>query len=286
MVKFFSQIGLFAILVLVVLWGSPVAAQNDGPADGPPGIMSVSDIGGTGGLPDSVDAFGTNQQWAFLHASQWMPWNNTAGGIGYGGSGYIYPLASGDDFWAQLRLPIGAQVNWIHWYVYDNDPACGWYLSFTRYEGSEGTPGPQIDVMVNQSTTDPETPGYVRLNTDLSASPQMIGSWEDINGDGLYHYTAYVLTAELLGCGGGNNLRLFGAGFNWSRVVSPAPASATFSDVPVGSFGFKHVEALSASGITAGCGGGNFCPNNTLTRVEMAVFLAKALGLHWDGTMF
>jgi hypothetical protein len=63
--------------------------------------------------------------------------------------------------------------------------------------------------------------------------------------------------------------------------VSPAPASATFADVPVGAFGFQHVEALAASGITGGCGGGNFCPNEPLTRVQMAVFLAKALGLHW-----
>jgi len=65
--------------------------------------------------------------------------------------------------------------------------------------------------------------------------------------------------------------------------VSPAPATATFTDVPVGSFGFKHVEALAASGITAGCGGGNFCPDREITRVEMAIFLAKALGLHWPG---
>jgi hypothetical protein len=65
--------------------------------------------------------------------------------------------------------------------------------------------------------------------------------------------------------------------------VSPAPATATFSDVPVGAFGFKHVEALAASGITTGCGGGNFCPDREITRVEMAIFLAKALGLHWPG---
>ena len=46
---------------------------------------------------------------------------------------------------------------------------------------------------------------------------------------------------------------------------------------------FQHVEALATSGITAGCGGGNFCPDHPLTRGQMAVFLAKALGLHWPG---
>jgi hypothetical protein len=63
--------------------------------------------------------------------------------------------------------------------------------------------------------------------------------------------------------------------------VSPAPAMATFADVSTGHPFFQFVEALAASGITAGCGGGNFCPDAPLTRGQMAVFLAKALGLHW-----
>lgn len=67
----------------------------------------------------------------------------------------------------------------------------------------------------------------------------------------------------------------------WHRTVSPAPASPTFTDVPTSDPGFQYIEALVASGVTAGCGGGNFCPNATLTRRQMAVFLAKALGLNW-----
>ena len=69
--------------------------------------------------------------------------------------------------------------------------------------------------------------------------------------------------------------------------VSPAPATATFNDVPTSDPAFQFIEALSASGITAGCGGGNYCPDASLTRRQMAVFLSKALGLHWpDGTSF
>ncbi|MEW6335821.1 MAG: S-layer homology domain-containing protein, partial [Acidobacteriota bacterium] len=43
--------------------------------------------------------------------------------------------------------------------------------------------------------------------------------------------------------------------------VSPAPGTATFADVPTSHPFFQYVEALAASGITAGCGGGNYCPN-------------------------
>ena len=65
--------------------------------------------------------------------------------------------------------------------------------------------------------------------------------------------------------------------------VSPAPAGATFSDVPPDHPFFQFVEALAASGITGGCGGGKYCPDAPLTRGQMAVFLAKALGLSWAG---
>ena len=65
--------------------------------------------------------------------------------------------------------------------------------------------------------------------------------------------------------------------------VSPAPATATFADVPTSSGQFRFVEALVAAGITSGCGGSppNYCPNDPVTRGQMAVFLAVALGLHF-----
>lgn len=73
-----------------------------------------------------------------------------------------------------------------------------------------------------------------------------------------------------------------GAIVHYKLQVSPAPGSATFGDVPTSSPQFQFVEALVAAGITAGCGGGNYCPNNPVTRGQMAVFLAKALGLQWQ----
>jgi hypothetical protein len=70
-------------------------------------------------------------------------------------------------------------------------------------------------------------------------------------------------------------------GFGYKLQVSPAPGSPTFGDVPLSDPAFQYIEALVASGITAGCGGGNYCPDAPLTRRQMAVFIAKALGLDW-----
>ncbi len=75
--------------------------------------------------------------------------------------------------------------------------------------------------------------------------------------------------------------RILGATFTYHLQVSPPPATPTFADVPSSDPAFAYVEALAASGITGGCGGGNFCPANAVTRRQMAVFLAKALGLSY-----
>jgi hypothetical protein len=63
--------------------------------------------------------------------------------------------------------------------------------------------------------------------------------------------------------------------------VSPAPGTATFNDVPTTHPFFQFIEALHASGITGGCQASPplYCPDNPVTRGQIAVFLAKALGL-------
>jgi len=57
---------------------------------------------------------------------------------------------------------------------------------------------------------------------------------------------------------------------------TPPPCSGTFADVPCPSTFANWVEALAAEGITGGCGGGNYCPQNPVRRDQMAVFLLKA----------
>jgi hypothetical protein len=70
----------------------------------------------------------------------------------------------------------------------------------------------------------------------------------------------------------------------WRRQVNPAPATSSFpNDVPVGHPLHRFVEALASSGVTGGCGPGAFCPNDTITRGQMAVFPSAALGLNRGG---
>ena len=57
----------------------------------------------------------------------------------------------------------------------------------------------------------------------------------------------------------------------------PPPATGTvFNDVHVGDFGDAWIEELAGLQVTVGCGDGNYCPNDSVTRAEMAVFLLKS----------
>jgi hypothetical protein len=65
----------------------------------------------------------------------------------------------------------------------------------------------------------------------------------------------------------------------YGSSYTPPPASGVFADAPLGSFAVAFIEQLAAEGITAGCGGGNYCPNAKVTRDQMAVFLVRTFGL-------
>lgn len=54
----------------------------------------------------------------------------------------------------------------------------------------------------------------------------------------------------------------------------------TFADVPPDAFGFSSVEAISDAGITSGCAMSppRYCPQDLVTRGQMAVFLLRAMG--------
>ena len=61
--------------------------------------------------------------------------------------------------------------------------------------------------------------------------------------------------------------------------VPPAGTGTVFTDVPLDHWGVAWIEQLAAEGITTGCEPGKFCPERSVTRAEMAVFLKRCQGL-------
>jgi hypothetical protein len=51
-----------------------------------------------------------------------------------------------------------------------------------------------------------------------------------------------------------------------------------FNDVSLSDPFYTEVGKLSARGVTVGCGGGNYCPEQVVTREQMAAFILRAKG--------
>jgi uncharacterized protein (DUF1800 family) len=58
--------------------------------------------------------------------------------------------------------------------------------------------------------------------------------------------------------------------------VLPKGWLSDFADVAQANPYHAPVETIIRDGITSGCGGGNYCPNSSVTRAQMAVFLLRA----------
>jgi hypothetical protein len=66
-------------------------------------------------------------------------------------------------------------------------------------------------------------------------------------------------------------------GIHGSSYVPPAVGgSSGFGDVAPAYWSAAWIKQLAADGITAGCGNGSYCPENLVTRAQMAVFLLRA----------
>jgi hypothetical protein len=59
----------------------------------------------------------------------------------------------------------------------------------------------------------------------------------------------------------------------------PSATGTVFSDVPADAPFAKWIERVAAEGISSGCGGGKYCPGDTVSRAQMAAFLARTFGL-------
>jgi cysteine-rich repeat protein len=93
------------------------------------------------------------------------------------------------------------------------------------------------------------------------------------------------------GCGGGNYcptspvtrdamsvfvLRTLDPALNPPACVA---GSEMFGDVPASNGFCRWIEELARRGVVTGCGGGNYCPGDAVTREQMGVFISVTFGL-------
>jgi hypothetical protein len=175
----------------------------------------------------------------------------------------------GSEGAAPLDVPDGASLTKMEFWAYDVD-AVNW-LEFDVFEACQdpGAAGDPVETLLGTAETFGSAGTYY-------GSASLGGHTVD---NSRCHYSVRVNYVPPGTACVADALQVNKVRVSWVRQVSPAPAAAAFNDVPTGHPFFQFVEALAKSGITAGCGGGAFCPDQPLTRGQMAVFLAKALGL-------
>ena len=182
-----------------------------------------------------------------------------------------FRLSDGRTVFLNIAWSIGPPSPTSQWtpdYVFFAGAFCtgAAYIYGNAYSGLAHS---AIAVQTNDLYVSP--PGAVAsLTTYLSQRcPNLGGCISTVGGGILYPADLYV-----------NLDTLFVQPF--SLAGGPAPViTPSFGDVPSTHPFYEYIELMKAAGITAGCGGGNYCPDAAVTRGQMAVFLVRVLGLRW-----
>jgi hypothetical protein len=174
-------------------------------------------------------------------------------------------LTSAGTLYATVHLPSGARIHGIEIQGCDTSLTAG--LTATLYSSTVSFPG-QSEIEHGSASSG------ALFNIGCGFFPNtLVGP--TVNNTARTYYVGVTTGAT------DSAVRFSAVRIYYKLQVSPAPAVATFADVPTNHPLFAFVEALARAGITGGCGGSNYCPDTPVTRGQLAVFLSTALGLHW-----
>jgi hypothetical protein len=247
----------FAALAVIAsgAWLAPVLVEAQAPAD--PARLAPKSWGTAAG---ATTLMGHDLPHTYSNIQNYL-------GASYC-SAYPDPL---DPLYAvgQMNFPDGATLSQLQLWAYDTDASDG--LNVTLWETCQA-PGFNAPSSTQLATIDT----FGAIGTYFGFTP--------LNGHRVDARNCAYTVKALFNPGSickGEAIQLQKVQVSWVRDVAPAPASASFGDVPPAHPFFQFIEALAASGVTGGCGNGDFCPDQPLTRGQMAVFLSKALGLEW-----
>ena len=130
---------------------------------------------------------------------------------------------------------------------------------------------------INGSSFDPG-PGVGNVFFDVPASYWAVGWIERLSADGI-----------TTGCGFGNycpedavtreQMAVFLLRAKYGQDYAPPTPTGVFNDVVLSHWSAPWIEQLAKEGITTGCGPNIYCPKDSVTRAQMAVFLVRTFEL-------
>ena len=233
-------------------------------------------LAASGAVPAAAQS-GNITHW--VSAAEFRPRSsNTTIEYDAGDRGYVHAGGSGDNtLWAPLDIPDGAKLTEMRVFFWDSHAAKNIEVKVTYYQDDDVPTTTDLYTVTSSGSSSAYRSQALTLSHTVDNYPTGVAPDQE---------RLYVINVDM-GINN-NNIRLKGVRFWWQRQVSPAPANASFCDVPTNHTFFKEIEALYDAGVTSGCSDPcgvppfrNFCPNDNLSRGQMAAFLSRALGLHW-----
>jgi hypothetical protein len=237
----------FSLLFTVGLLGMPITGWAQGPTEG-------RTYGTTSDSVLAVSAVAFTPSFQGHHTSTTSRFARVCDG-------------SNCELAATVTLPAGALITRIE---LDGCVFSDFAVVSAALVRTEKGPQPVLETLAEVSSSEFDLVAPACTNFPRSVTtPRIINSRDNY----------YVLQVNL----SDPDAYLLGVQIFYRLQVSPAPAVASFGDVPTNHPFFGFIEALKASGITGGCQASPplYCPDQALTRGQMAVFLSKALGLHF-----
>lgn len=247
-------------------------------------ILAAALLSATLGISATASAgetFGVSSgQWIFVSAHEFQQSSPNCAWQ-YSGSGY-YSIASAPGgacgsptvVRAGFELPEGAAITFQRLYYY-NTSASSLFTFLTSYE-VDNFSGASPDFTEHSFDTAAGTTGYSAEQHNFT-TPVVYDTYDTSVSPSRQRNYAIAVNMPT-----GGSTMIKGVAVGFYRQIAPAPAVASFSDVSTAHPFFNEVEQMRKSGITFGCGGGQYCPDQPVTRGQMAAFLTRAMGLHWD----
>ena len=218
--------------------------------------------------PARADAFGTSSSTIIqVPAAACAPVFGTISQVGL--DGYVYSSGSAAFWDCAVNPPSGAKLVQLELVAFDGSDA-GSVVALAAHCPDVAVGPPCLGAGPATTTGTSTAPFTGRVFFDLTPYDLIVDKSAEL-------YFVRVSTSSAVPALRFREIDLFYR----LQVSTPAPGTQTFADVPPSFLYWKAIEALAASGITGGCGGGNFCPNQNVTRGEIAAFFARALGLNF-----
>jgi uncharacterized repeat protein (TIGR03803 family) len=271
--------------------GSGLGVPLIGPADGD--IYGTSLLGASAYDVGGVWRMTPSGSFSYLHAFQ--------PGEGFHSYASIIQASDGNLYGATNEIALGAGAVYqvtpsgsyttVHTFHDDADGSAPYSAPIQASDGSlygvtSGTNGFQYGVVYRlslppsvSSITPASGPAAGGVGVTLEGTSFVNGALVAVGGvaaTGIGYIDATTLqaTTPALTAGTLNDVQVTNP--DTSIGVGQRLFFVDFLDVPAGDLFHDYVEKLIRNGITAGCGGGDYCRNNPVTRQQMAVFLLKA----------